>query len=170
MKIYSVMPIVLVASLLFGCAAPRRQIALTNSFNAADVAWAKGTGTGKIIGSAVIQTVGGVPRNCAGRVVDLFPVSMYSSERFGNIYGNTNKGYINGVGPLMEQNADYLATSRKATCDAQGAFEFDELPDGEYFLTTIVAWQATQYRTEGGALMLRVKSESGKTKKVVLAP
>ncbi len=154
--------------LLAGCAAPKT-VTLTNSFDPDAVAWASKKGTAKLVGSAVIQTTGGIPRTCAGRQVALVPVSTYSSERVLNIYGSTAKGYVSRQ-PNMERVPAYEATFRLTACDGQGAFEFDDLPAGEFFAITQVVWQAREYVVEGGVLMLRVSVEDGKTKKIVLVP
>jgi len=162
-------------ALLFGCAAkPPRTIDLVNQFNPAEVAWASRAGTGKILGSAVIQTAGGIPRTCAGKEVNLIPVSAYSSERMYGIYGGVSKGFV----PTSAQrwnivrNVAYESSVRKATCDAQGSFEFDELPSGSYFINTTVIWSTgRQYEPPtGGGLMLNVTVNEGKSIKAVLTP
>jgi hypothetical protein len=138
------------------------------------VAWAAKAGTGKILGSAVIQTAGGIPRTCAGREVKLGPVSTYSSERINAIYGGISKGFLSASGPKhnIVKNVAYESTFRKATCDAQGNFEFDEIPSGSYFITTTVMWSTgEQYASPiGGVLMLNVTVNEGKSIKVVLTP
>lgn len=160
---------------LAGCAAMApRQIDLVSKFDPNEVAWATGKGSGKIVGSGVIQTVGGIPRNCAGNKVGAIPVSTYSTERLQAIYGNSSKAYWPAAGQKwnIPRDAQYEASFREAICDAQGTFEFDDLPAGSYFLTTSVVWSTgQQYASpQGGFLMLKVLVEDGKSKKVVLSP
>ncbi|MCG9682464.1 hypothetical protein L1D31_07745 [Vibrio sp. Isolate23] len=56
-------------------------------------------------------------------------------------------------------------------CDAQGEFEFGNIPDGTYHITTHVLWKvsADAYPMEGGALMKRVNVPSGSNQKHTLS-
>lgn len=161
----------LIMAFLVGCAAPqKRQIVLKNKFNAEEVAWAKEVGSGKIVGSGLIQTIGGIPRSCAGNIVTINPSSPYSRERIMAIYGNEERGFIRGINYEIEVPPGYEDQFRKTRCDAQGAFEFDELPAGEYFVLTSVVWKVNDYSNEGGTMIQKVVVQEGKTKRIVLTP
>lgn len=154
-----------------------KSVTLSNSFDPAEAQAALEAGNNTIKGSAVILRNDGVAVTCAGRKIELIPVTAYSSERMQHIYGNTERGYISanpyaGQGTAFtNDNPEYRTQGmRVATGDAQGFFTFNNVKDGEYFVTAVVTWSATQYSQEGGVLMKRVKVSSGQNVEIVLSP
>lgn len=132
-------------------------------------------GSNSISGNAVLRTVGGDVRTCAGYPVTIVPVTAYATERFTAIYGNSQSGYIplsqgktfSPANPHYENEA-----GRTETCDSQGNFSFANIADGSYYIVTMVVWGVPQsaYYTErqGGPLFQRVDVSGGETKRVVL--
>jgi hypothetical protein len=162
--------------LLSACAVPQATpVTLSTAFNAAEVAWANGQGNNTITGSAVLRTVGGDPKTCAGFAVTLTPVSTYSSEIMAQQFGSTTSGFIHeySIKNVSPESA-YFETQRSTTCDAQGRFVFSNVPDGDWFVTTKVTWGAVQggrysyVATQGGYLMQQVNVSGGQTKDIVL--
>lgn len=133
------------------------------------------TGNNSISGNAVLRTVGGEVRTCAGYPVTLVPVTAYATERFTAIYGNAQSGYVplsqgktfSPANPHYENEA-----GRTETCDSQGNFAFSGIADGSYYIVTMVVWGVPQsaYYTEqqGGPLFQRVDVSGGETKRIVL--
>lgn len=135
-------------------------------FSAAEVAWAAMEGENTVTGSALIRTVGGEVRTCAGFEVSLVPVSAYATDRVQRLYGNTQAGF-NPSRSFKSAHPDYASTIRKQTCDPQGGFTFRNVPDGSYYLQTLVTWR-TYWGEQGGSLMQRVTVEGGEVVDVVL--
>jgi len=169
----------LVAASLVGCTAlaprPPRHVTLTTAFNPSQVAWFNQHGTGAITGQAFVQTRGGNPRTCAGNEVRLYPHSAYSDERLMALYGSTESGFIPvgfaGIQFSPESKA-YQDTDRITKCDAQGNFTFSNLPTGNYFIVTGVAWSTRGGVSpdQGGGLMKSVVLGAGETKHVIITP
>lgn len=159
--------------LLAGCATVQPQ-AMTNSFNPAEVAWFNQPGSNVIEGNAVMRTVGGEVRTCAGSDANLIPVSAYASERMTKMFGSTTTGLLSASSGFSWASTDpiYQATSRTVTCDSLGNFRFDHLPDGDYYVTAKVVWGIpNRYFTswQGGYLMRRIHLAGGETQRVVLS-
>lgn len=85
-------------ALLTGCAtvvaAPRYLRAPTAVFEPSDAMWSQALGKNTISGSAVMRTVGGEAKTCAGLPVELIPESPYARERVTIIFGNPETGYF----------------------------------------------------------------------------
>jgi hypothetical protein len=156
-----------------------REVALASRFDPEEIAWANRRGNNKIAGTALLRTVGGEVRTCAAYPATLTPASGYAAERMNYLYGNTRKGYnpidggknvvfVHACAECASDEKEYVRTTRETICDAQGKFEFEDIPNGVYFLTVPVVWQVTPYSREGGYLMQRVRVEAGRTEKVVL--
>lgn len=142
-------------------------------FDPAEAAWAAAKGSNTIVGNAMLRTVGGDIKTCAGFEAALVPVTRYGEGRVNIIYGSSQKGYnpLRTPRVIAPASPAYNAIVRTTTCDSLGNFEFNGLPSGEYFIQSVVSWGVpTRYftRKEGGVIFLRVKVEGGETKRVVL--
>lgn len=157
---------------LSGCV--QQEATLSTSMNQSEMAWAVGDGTNTVAGFAVLRTVGGEARTCAGLAVNLIPDSPYARERMTAIFGNTVKGTRDtNLGPVKFSGSDdplYIGLLRTTRCDGQGAFTFDRVPNGVWFATTSVTWKANPRSplSEGGSMMQRVELRGGQTVKVTL--
>jgi hypothetical protein len=167
--------VALVIGLLASSAAAKSHVVqLTSTFNAAEVAWSQRQGTNTIHGSAVLRTVGGDAKTCAGLDANLVPMSAYANERMAAMFGaGTAVGILRANSELRFSSTDpaYVSTARKTVCDPQGYFVFEKVPDGEYFLTAFVTWGVPgRYftRQEGGVLMQRITVHGSETKTIVL--
>lgn len=162
----------LAAVLPLQACAPQPPKSPISQFNEAEIAWSKRTGTSTISGQGFMRQQGGGVVTCAGEDVVLTPVSSYSSERIAILYNDTNKGF-NPIGfgsrNITAPPSEYLASSRRATCNAQGNFKFNSLPPGEFFVTTSVRWMAGN-SPQGSFLMERVRVSEGREVEVVLTP
>lgn len=164
----------ILALCLSGCVAAPTPHSVSVPFNPVEVLWFSHPGTNTIHGSAVLRTVGGDVKTCAGSDANLVPDSGYARARFQEMYGNTNSGLLRADSgfKFSDTDPDYAAASRTTTCDSQGFFTFHDLPDGDYFVTAKVIWGVpTRYftRWEGGYLMQHVSVSGGETKDIVLA-
>jgi hypothetical protein len=161
------------AVLVSGCVTPTppTQLSVSEPFNPADFAWSQAKGTNVIVGNAVLRTQGGDPRTCAALPVKLIGVTKYSTARMDAIYGNDESGFYSIAAMMtrrLARNPEYEKFARVATCDAQGNFRFDEVPDGAYYVLAEVAWNVPTLGPQGGGLMQRVEVHRGETKHIVL--
>jgi hypothetical protein len=152
-------------------------VRIETPFDSAAVAWAAGEGPNRIEGTALLRTVGGEPRTCAALPVTISPWSRYSGERIAHLYGSLRSGY-NARPPhgrmirWVNDNQAFYESVRSTSCDAAGRFEFDDLPDGEWFVEAVVTWEVPRAGfvggPQGGTLMQRVKVVGGHKQKLVL--
>lgn len=165
--------ILLCVGLLAACVRQPRTLISTTPFNPAEMAWAKGNGTNSVSGFAVLRTVGGEARTCAALPVRLVPDSPLARERMIGLYGTTTRG----TAPASARNYDdaktdpeYLSASRETRCDPQGNFSFEKVPNGVWYVTTIVAWSAAPRARvlEGGPMMKRIELTGNQAEKVSL--
>ncbi|WP_226663284.1 hypothetical protein [Microbulbifer aggregans] len=162
---------------LVGCASTGggKTFQLTSQFDANEVSWSEGKGTATISGQSFVQTRGGQPRTCAGRPVNLVPVSAYAEERIRILYGNTYQGYnsaFTGVkAKFVPDVFEFRSTIRNATCDAQGNFEFSGIPAGDYFVISSITWVVDNpFIPQGGTMMKKVSIAEGESTRAILTP
>lgn len=158
--------------LLCGCVAQQRNVVLQSRFDKEEAEQAMKPGKNKIIGNAFVRQMGGGVVTCAGNVVELIPVTKYSNERLLAIYGNTGEGFVDVYNArsisFTPDDYEYHTIRNKTTCDSQGNFEFENLADGEFFISTGAMWYVGS-NPQGGALMKRVFVNGGETKKIVMS-
>lgn len=161
--------------LLAGCYQPPAPVtvALKTRFEPASVAWAEAGGEGRVEGSALLRTQGGEVRTCAALAVSLVPVTVHARERFLALFGNTRggfnaTGYAGSHPQFANDSPAFYDHVRVTKCDAQGRFRFEELADGDYFVTATVTWYAPGAGPQGGDIMQRVSVRDGETVEVLL--
>ena len=113
----------------------------------------------------------GVLVTCAGETVSLVPVTPYSEERIGKIYGDSGSAGFQKLAEwklFKRPDSDYLAQMKRTTCDANATFKFVDVPDGKFFVlieVVWVAWNTDRSIKEGGyrsgSLMRRIKLHEG---------
>lgn len=81
------------ASALSACATTP-PVTLNSTYNSEEVAWAQAQGNNVITGSAVLRTVGGDVKTCAGLKAMLVPAGTYSSELMEKMFGSTTSGIM----------------------------------------------------------------------------
>lgn len=161
-----------VTMMMAGCVRHEPKIITLNStFNPQDAAYIFEKGDNTIKGQSFLKTQGGDVKTCAGNKAHLVPVTDYATERMVHIYNNHNAGYspmiINMWKKFESTDQDYLKYSRETYCDAGGNFNFENIPDGEYYITTFVTWRGGYpVSIQGGYLMKRISVSGGGTKTV----
>ncbi len=91
------------------------------------------SGTGIVSGSAFLK-VGGDIKAAAGERVILNPVTSYSKQWYTVSYlGNSH------LEPPDKKIDKYIRIKK---ADAQGRFTFKNVPPGEYYIITVVSWEA----------------------------
>lgn len=131
-------------------------IVINTPFKADDFAWSVRPGTARIQG----LTAAGA--SCAGKAVALTPATPYSSERIRALYGSADYAVVPmqavRAKTIVNDNPAMRGYVRAARCDATGAFVFDKLPAGPYFIIAEVDDASGQK-----VIMRRVTAVAGRT-------
>ena len=69
---------------------------------------------------------------------------------------------------FIPDEPDFYKSLKKTVCNADGDFEFEDLPAGDYYIIAKVTWDIGKVFDEGGTLMKKVSIASGDTQKVTL--
>lgn len=154
----------IVTALLVGaCAAPQTPSVPRLPFNESEYAALPKAGTAVVRGQIFARLRGGGVIKGAGSEIYLNPVTSLSQQWF----DEGQKGN-KLVGP---EDPRYAAAGRTVYADADGRFEFTEVPPGDYFITGTINWEApTQFgiAQQGGRVVNKVTAENGKTANVLL--
>lgn len=172
MTVKSLLVVAAVALAATACVQQQKLVAST-PYNPNEMAWAVGAGTNTVTGFAVLRTVGGDARTCAGLPVRLIPDSPLARERMMGLYRSTVQGTSAAGAPRYDDSATdpaYASHARDVRCDGQGNFTFDKVPNGVWYVAAAVVWSAapSSGRLEGGSMMRRVELKGGETVKVSL--
>jgi len=160
----------LLAFVLTGCAAPppTPTFVVSTPFNQKEAADLLRPGPNTIKGNAFMRQQGGGVVTCAGSEVHLVPATAYARQRMVAIYGTTESGTNSRPVNLAPPPSDYAAHTRPTRCDSAGNFVFDKVADGEFFVTTVVAWRVAG-RQQGGNMMARTVVRDGQVASLVMA-
>lgn len=131
-------------------------------FDARDFAWSVKPGTGVIHGTVAYRRSSS-HYSCSGSDVLLTPESAWSRRRMEILYGSANAA----AAPVSVVRArtptagagDYARFVRRTTCDAADHFSFHDLPDGSWFVITIV--KSADGAREAMAVTRRVQTHGG---------
>ena len=122
-------------------------------------------GNCRLEGQAFLKTRGGDVKTCAGEKVFLMPYNDYTAEL--DIAGK--QGGYSEASNLDPNIKNYWKVT---TCDADGNFEFDNLPVGQWLLFTEVVWEIPTGRytssVQGGDVTKIVQTIENSTQKVYL--
>lgn len=128
--------------MLSGCAAVSEPVKIQAAFNHAEYDLFKRDGSNTIKGQAFLRQRGGGIVTCAGNKVLMFPDTPFFREII--------KIADNGKKPeAISEN--WRAVVKKSQCDAQGNFEFTNIPPGPWIILADVLWQV-QGSTQGGVV------------------
>lgn len=137
---------------------------IKSRFEAADVEWAKGSGTAELRGQAFLMTVGGTPRTCAGELVTMMPNIARSREE--------TSAWMNPYIARVQREASSPPIPMRTTqCDASGNFRFRNLPAGDWLLITRVEWLVPYGRLsdkQGGFVRGFASTKPGEAEEVLL--
>lgn len=131
----------------------------------------QGVGGGNVIkGAAFLRARNGQTRNCAGSPVRLFPRGPSTVAFVRQAYGAETGGFARRT-TWEPQPFDPAVIVE--TCDSQGGFVFDRLPDGEYYVAAVVSIESpgdggAYMVQEGGTLVTLVSVSGGAIKPIIL--
>lgn len=156
------------AVVLMGCSTPRPPVVMPEFHQAEYDALSK-TGSGGVKGQAFMKTKGGEFKKAGGERVTLRPKTEYTRKLAllpTSLYKRT---VIGAVSPTIYEY------DRTTTADSDGRFEFTEVPDGNYYVTTNVSWSVfypgvlTPVESkQGGTITSEVTVAGGKVSSVML--
>jgi hypothetical protein len=126
------------------------------------------TGTASIAGQAFLTTRGGDVKRAAGRSVTLDPVTAVSRRWYHRV-GQS----IEGFAQVPQPETIFRAARRVTVADADGRFQFNNLPAGTYILRTLVTWEAptggSGLSMQGGVVSEVVTLRDGERQEVILS-
>lgn len=166
----------LATGFIAACAAPVQPTihSLGTRYDPEAVAWLDTPGHSIVHGRAFLPGEGGAVRTCAGSRAFLVPLSDYARSWATTVYGSEQGGFKQPLDGKADKVADLSIRFRKswipASCDAQGRFEFTEVPDGEYYVISAVLWKRHESDPvpQGGLIARRVRVSGVDVKEVVL--
>lgn len=164
-----VLPIAL-SLLVAGCATTEPPlVSLQSSWDSTKAAHISQSGLNGLKGNAFMRQQGGGVVTCAGSTVTLIPATPYAIERLGHLYGGGDTGFNNIRSIRFTPDPpEYQSMARRTTCDSQGNFQFERIPDGEYFVVLSVNW-VVGYLQQGGNLMQKVRLSNASQISVVMS-
>lgn len=133
--------LIFIAAVCFTGCAEVDTVPLTSTYRATDyIEYAK-SGTGVVTGQAFMRQRGGAVVTCAGEVVMLVPNA--------GVFAEMNKIYESGKKPVKSKEYLNPAFYKNTKCDAQGNFEFNNVPAGQWIIQTEVRWDAGNFPMGG---------------------
>ena len=168
------MMLVLLMVAVAGCVSQHYRISVTAPFNAEEARIALEPGNNTVQGSAILspllrRSAGGAV-TCAGMPIHIAPVTTYSKARMMALYDNDDAGFnpaLNGR-RLDEPVNFWIEGAQATTCDAEGRFKFENLKDGEYYVSSQIILLVDTF-PDGGVLMKKVSVSGGETKEIVIS-
>jgi hypothetical protein len=131
-------------------------IVIAAPFKADEFAWSVKPGAARILGLTAKDA------SCAGKAVALTPATPYSRERIRALYGSVDYAVLPMAAvrakTIVNDNPAMRGYVRAARCDAKGAFVFDKLPAGPYFIIAEV-----DDASGAKVIMRRVQAVAGRT-------
>lgn len=150
-------------SVVLAGAANAKVIELTQIFSTQEVAYVKQAGNSTVSGGAFITLENGEQKGCAGFHVELLPAGEYAKQRILHTYGNMQRGQIlisqqpPKFSPDVKAYHDYV---RKADCDEQDQFRFNDVAAGDYFVIAFIIWKEGD-ALQGGGVMHQLSVQKG---------
>lgn len=143
-----------------------RTVNVRQPFDGAQAERMIAAGPNTIYGSALMRQRGGGVVTCAGSEIILVPATEYAKQRMASIFGSSN--FSRTAVKFQPDVAEYKDLVRKTKCNVQGQFTFEQVADGEFFISSTVVW-AVGYNAQGGNMIERVTVKNGQRKEVTLA-
>ncbi len=111
------------------------------------------SGAAVVKGQAFLKTRGGDVKLAAGNEVILNPVTSYSNEWY-------EKAYVQRKN-LIESDPRLRNYVKRTVADGSGRFVFKNVPPGEYYVTTVITWEAASgyqgaLQVQGGTVTKKI--------------
>lgn len=164
-----------VALAFAGCNPGAPKVEIHSAYNPDEIAYMKIPGNNTIKVNAFLRQRGGGNVTCAGNNVALVGASTYATERMIAYFGSVANPRLYRGQVIVPEPSDsrYNEDAVRKICDSSGWAIFDNVADGDYYLTTIVSWEtATGYNASmewnGGGLMRKVSVSGGESVEVII--
>ena len=80
---------------------------------------------------------------------------------------NHLKTLLTLIQTLLNPNPpEYTQLQKQTKCNSRGGFEFNNVADGDFYITTYVQWQVVS--SQGAGLIQKVQLSNESTKKIIL--
>ncbi len=130
-------------------------------------------GTAEVTGQAFMKTQSGEVKYAAGNIIMLNPVTSMSNQWYKEFYVlplhlHNNKEFINND---PEGFKKYQEAVIETQANGEGRFKFQNVPAGNYYLTTSIIWQVPgRYglTSTGGIVCRKVSIRSGESHNFIL--
>lgn len=157
--------VVLICILLILCACVSTP-QIQSQFDPEQASFIHEKGPAVLSGQAFLRRKDGIVIYAAGSKVRLIPKTTHSKERMGAIYGDRK---IVSILPQMPQtDPRYEEMMRETKADGEGRFQFDQLANGAYYVSTYVNWEVDG-SVQGGSIMETVTIADGKSVQVIVS-
>lgn len=146
-------------------------VPIENEFEEGEISWFSDTGNGSIKGVAQFKSKTGEVKYGSQFRIELMPYTSYTEERLTKIYKESEEGSVfiqDGVPRFIPDPHGYHKTLQ-TLCDSEGQFEFNQLPEGEYYIIAFMIWDEKvneQKVLNGGGIMRRVSLSEGQMMRV----
>lgn len=146
------------AFIISGCVTPPRIVTFDPlPFDEAEYAALPKVGTGIVRGQVFAKTVGGDIKKGAGENVVIFPATKYGNQRY-------NEQLIGGKLAARPEDPRHSKYVLVKPTDAEGRFEFKNVPPGQYYIFSRVTWsyfEPNQFgpieRQQGGLVVRKIE-------------
>ncbi|MCG3743078.1 hypothetical protein EXA18_06195 [Vibrio cincinnatiensis] len=129
-------------------------------------------GTGKVSGQVFLKTKGGDVKYGAGSKVWLNPKTSYSDQWYSIQQQNNFKVYGYGLKTLSEpssaESAKVFEFIKETQADGFGNFSFSDVPQGTYYLTSGVTWEAPGGALQGGFIVQIINVKNNQETTIML--
>lgn len=121
--------------------------------------------------NAFMRQRGGGVVTCAGFPVHLIPATQLARDRISAIYGTLEGGFAPFPlsFPTSRDFFNYDKLIIKKHCNSDGNVVFENVADGQFYVTSMVKWQVQQFGSEGGAVSKLIRVSGGQTLEVILS-
>lgn len=137
-------------------------------FDAIETAFMDKPGKTIVTGQAFLPDKAGQMnvRYAAGEIVRLIPATRYARARLDYYFHGAKFAPASAI-PKNDPDPDYVAHTRTTKAGPTGRFAFENVPPGDYFISTQVIWKPEQaFQSEGGLIYEEVTVTGAETKPV----
>jgi hypothetical protein len=120
------------------------------------------SGSSSVEGQGFLRQKGGGVVTCAGSKVALIPATSFFREVIGHLKAGRR------VAAMEQLDSSYRPMLKQSQCDAQGNFQFRDVPSGKWFVFTEVKW-TVGYNQQGGTLLREIELQPGRSEKALLS-
>lgn len=153
-----------------------QHVEIHSTYNPDEIAYMKIPGNNTVKVNAFLRQRDGGNVTCAGNQIILLGVSTYATERLTAVFGSVTNPRLYRGRVILPAPPDprYREDTVEKTCDSNEWTTFENVADGDYYLTANVVWEtATGYNASmewnGVGLMRKVSVSGGETVEVIVS-